>query len=616
MEALCQKTLVEALQHVAALAASTELEQAVGCGGTAAVYHWVSMAQSWLGHADGTVPAPLLYSLARECLGLASRVDRGYDDGTLHQAGAPQAAMTWLDEDPEDCGWDFGLAVAEAIASSLAAFASVIPLARADFQERQLLQNLSIDLDFFGPNLFGGLSRLGALERDRYSEREARLFRTLQQICVWAAAVIGRTVGYANLSAEVLWNWASADPVWAVVLAKGVISAGIGRDSAVPAPHDLFELQAAVARALLGFASPDVAFVGEVEEANEVSIASRNERLARHRADLAAACTGMNLPSVLLGAAARLPASLGEELASFLAGLLQPELAVGDLPLASEAAEVGPVLLEGGSAAGASAAVVWDARNAAAMLAGRLRPQAEAIWAALTAVAGTSVRQRFYQDCANLAYFVPPPLELHTGGRIGLQGFLSACLTGGSPPEPVIVAVLCFLATNADASPVEAGPLVQAITSLSPEAQGVVMARWERWRGPVKGDNLCQWALLFEVTTAASLPVPAPAIPPRTERPPAPPPRARGMALQELAHEAPREFVCALDGQLMLDPVRSPHGHIFERAGLAHALAEVGGTCPISGQPLELEDCVRLPELRRRIAEWVRKRRPQASRAA
>ena len=52
--------------------------------------------------------------------------------------------------------------------------------------------------------------------------------------------------------------------------------------------------------------------------------------------------------------------------------------------------------------------------------------------------------------------------------------------------------------------------------------------------------------------------------------------------------------------KLVTDPVRAPSGYIFERAVLARALAESNGVCPVTGQPLTLQDCPRDPDLRRR----------------
>merc|ERR1712232_689703 len=95
--------------------------------------------------------------------------------------------------------------------------------------------------------------------------------------------------------------------------------------------------------------------------------------------------------------------------------------------------------------------------------------------------------------------------------------------------------------------------------------------------------------------------------------------RSQPMVLQNLAHAAPAEFCCALDGQLTVDPVQSPYGHVFERSNLIeamrvpnpsqHAPAVQGGCagfCTLSERPLQFADCVRLPDLRRRIAQWIR----------
>jgi len=84
----------------------------------------------------------------------------------------------------------------------------------------------------------------------------------------------------------------------------------------------------------------------------------------------------------------------------------------------------------------------------------------------------------------------------------------------------------------------------------------------------------------------------------------------RGGILGEFIRDAPVEFCCALDSRLMMDPVRTPCGHVFEREVLAHALPDYNHCCPLSGTPLTLDDCVRLPELRRSISQWVRGRQP------
>merc|ERR1712043_113932 len=81
-------------------------------------------------------------------------------------------------------------------------------------------------------------------------------------------------------------------------------------------------------------------------------------------------------------------------------------------------------------------------------------------------------------------------------------------------------------------------------------------------------------------------------------------------ALQRLVLAAPSEFRCMLDGNLMMDPVRTPQGYIFERLALSRAL-EQHPACPVSGAALALEQCERLPELRRSILRWIRESRPR-----
>ncbi|CAE8625195.1 unnamed protein product, partial [Polarella glacialis] len=81
--------------------------------------------------------------------------------------------------------------------------------------------------------------------------------------------------------------------------------------------------------------------------------------------------------------------------------------------------------------------------------------------------------------------------------------------------------------------------------------------------------------------------------------------------LRELMLGAPRELCCALDGKLLIDPVRSPDGAlVFERANLSKALALSSGLCPVTGQPLSLADCPRAGDLRLEAARWVRQARP------
>merc|ERR1719199_1635135 len=81
---------------------------------------------------------------------------------------------------------------------------------------------------------------------------------------------------------------------------------------------------------------------------------------------------------------------------------------------------------------------------------------------------------------------------------------------------------------------------------------------------------------------------------------------ALGMGgLRKLLTKAPPELCCSLDRQLLTDPVRSPYGHAFEYTVLAWTLAQNGGSCPITGNPLTIESCRRDEELQQQAASWI-----------
>lgn len=391
---------------------------------------------------------------------------------------------------------------------------------------------------------------------------------------------------------------------------------------------ELPELRIAALGVVLGLPSPTVAFChGDAcSGSNDVSIASRNEELIRHRGELAAAVVNCQLAHVLFTAVAETGAQMIPELASFLSALLQPEIAdttvaVNSHDLTSEiAVQATAEVLVGSSSAAAMAAIV-EARRAAAALCTQLSRYSGLLWGLLAEVpirccsVGRRSPPGFLQACADLAYFVPPSEEC-------LQAFLANWLAcGGASADPVVLAALCFTAANAEVLPGAGGPLISALVRLSAEAKVALVSRWEHWRGPVKLLGMGQWAMLLDIYEAHS--VPPHATQPQLPATPAvtttativPQPllqsgRGRGTILQELVASAPAKFRCAFDGQLMMDPVCSPQGIVFDRTALAHALGVSGGFCPISGSPLELEQCARLPDLRKRMTKWVREQRP------
>jgi hypothetical protein len=68
--------------------------------------------------------------------------------------------------------------------------------------------------------------------------------------------------------------------------------------------------------------------------------------------------------------------------------------------------------------------------------------------------------------------------------------------------------------------------------------------------------------------------------------------------------EVPEEFCCKINGHLMKDPVRSPGGMVFERATIEVWLDTRGSICPISGDPLVVDDLVNDDALRVQISAW------------
>ena len=66
----------------------------------------------------------------------------------------------------------------------------------------------------------------------------------------------------------------------------------------------------------------------------------------------------------------------------------------------------------------------------------------------------------------------------------------------------------------------------------------------------------------------------------------------------------PDNFKCAINGHLMRQPVRSPHGHVFEQATLLEWCSTHGSVCPITGDPLDIPALQVDAELSSAIAKW------------
>lgn len=70
--------------------------------------------------------------------------------------------------------------------------------------------------------------------------------------------------------------------------------------------------------------------------------------------------------------------------------------------------------------------------------------------------------------------------------------------------------------------------------------------------------------------------------------------------------DCPDDMRCAIDGKVMTMPLRSPYGHCFEKKTLEKWIGNCGSTCPITSQPLRLEDCQQDSEMKKRIVRFLK----------
>ncbi len=77
----------------------------------------------------------------------------------------------------------------------------------------------------------------------------------------------------------------------------------------------------------------------------------------------------------------------------------------------------------------------------------------------------------------------------------------------------------------------------------------------------------------------------------------------RNMAALEAA---PAEFKCALDGKFLINPIKSPYGHVFEKRSLEKWMESVGSVCPVTERPLKIDDCLPHTDLKKSITKWLK----------
>jgi len=585
--------VVAAVAEVVRCAASEELWRAVGPARAASLQKQAAELQVALANQVEVLDA--MQRLLTVTVLLASSVDEGFND-----EAAPCTRM-----DDLDWGGYFGIAVAEATAYCFATIAAVLDEEPLEDRALEFLEQVSGSIDaYFAAHLFSELCRIELQHQHQQGAEEARLGRALQAICAWTLASVGRRVGYHQFTATILWEWAGKDAFWALALVKGVLSIESTEcdPTSVPIPEEITNLQSSVLTAVMDFASPCV--VLSTETGNDaVPITAWNAVVATHRTDVAKAAVLCHIPELLLAAVGHAGPGHGPGLASLLVALLQPELAVPDL---------GPDI---GSR-------FQDAKAASERLSLELQRLADPLWqllAGVPAALGNFMPAQFAHDCADLAYFAPPPAA-------ELERFLQSC----EPclADPATLLALCFMVSNAGMEPGTSGSIAPGLANLGSEARLRLGDRVENWRGPVHMARFVPWAAAIEAVAPAApsshesrmeqieatarkavIDLTAAVVAAAASRCWAQQNSNDGIGLRGMIDGAPLEFRCAIDSRLMLDPVQSPQGYTFERSSLAKALTSKGGRCPVSGEFLALDSCTRDPQLRRRIVRWVREQR-------
>jgi len=458
------------------------------------------------------------------------------------------------------------------------------------------------DMDGFQPHLFGGLGRSDAATASGYANASTkRIHAALSGVCAWLLTAFCRAVGYSKLTSDILWEWANFDPLWVAVLAKGALTLDevVRSTPDTPLtgpffPPELSRIQNALTGAIVGLISHTVAFqdleagMNKNDEVDEVS--APNVKFARHWAKLAMATAESDLVGPLLMSVQGPAADKTPQLVQFFAKILQPELLqdpawIGAFPAA-------PLIVEA-------------ARGAAGNVRGTLGRHGQALWAMFATVPTSGQLPRsFLKDCSDIAFRSPVAVpECMSLVRAVLAGGHQVLEVAGADPAPLTA--LCMLAANAGVVPgsPDDGGLVHAVGLLQPEVRMLVAGRMGEWTGSVaQSGRACWMAYMQGLASPAFVPEQMEAA--VTLRPDHQ--QALGMAgLRKVLTQAPAELCCALDKQLLTDPVRSPYGHNFEYTVLAWTLSQNGGTCPITGQPLSLDSCQRDEQLQQQAASWI-----------
>jgi len=70
--------------------------------------------------------------------------------------------------------------------------------------------------------------------------------------------------------------------------------------------------------------------------------------------------------------------------------------------------------------------------------------------------------------------------------------------------------------------------------------------------------------------------------------------------------DCPDDMRCAIDGKVLITPLRSPYGHYFEKKTLEKWFGNCGSICPVTGSVLRMEDCQPDGEMKKRVVKFLK----------
>lgn len=479
------------------------------------------------------------------------------------------------------------------------------------------LEDLSDKLDFLALEVYCGLGRLEGtvsesdalpvvLDPDLdnfgtyWGSIEHKL--ALQELSTWLMCVVFRALGYSMVTAKHLMEFANYDVLCLCALLRGLLA--LNPDTAQGLPHDAADIHGTALNAVCGLTAPELAFP-HADGSEEESIEQQNRLLHCYLEILCAATVETGLLEALLPAALASaqrdlalgrPSTHGWRVLALLAALMleadaaepsaedpsPPPLRFREM-LIQRADQLGS-LLEAVLASGCEEPV-------------RLK---ELVVSCAILSAGLAAHR--LPDCQDDGFTLACRMLLATG--------LDLCC-GQGPDVATLLVALATMAANVGDLEISRARLLELISGLHMDDRRRARARLtrkDRMRLPVHGGPATLLELFpVEAAVAAGsedITAPAQTLPPAA--PTMEPSRAPLMGLRDIVQNAPKDFRCALDGKLLCDPVVSPAGMVFERSTLISWLQKHGPQCPITGGPLQVEDCKRSSEIRRKAAGWAR----------